>query len=125
MRRLLSRGNFYYTFQDMYGRHFPDNSMKQTWSIAFPTTVTISEIKEKLAKWHSLNPSCLTLLDSSNSLLEEESCFSSCTNIPFVVTVDRLQISPESPIESEPAISLVLMYLLTREKKYKPVVNAI
>jgi hypothetical protein len=114
----------YYTFQESDGRPFPDPLKKQTWSITFQGTVTFNELKIKLAMWHSLNPSCLTLFDSSNTLLEEESCLSSCTNFPIVVTVEKLQIIPESPkvIVSELPISLVLLYLLTREKKYKPIV---
>jgi hypothetical protein len=119
----------YYSLQDSKGRPFPDNSTKQTWMNDFHTTVTIGEIKDKLALWHSLDPLSLRMLDSFESgEIGEEGAFLLCSSsveYPLIACVDEGKsqgTSPESPETMVEGIhvSRVLQYLVTREKKYKP-----
>jgi hypothetical protein len=113
----------FYTFRDSKGRTFPDSSRKLTWKNDFPTSVTTGEMKECLGLWHSLDPSSLKLFNSFQSCEYEEtpssSLSESCVIFPLVVSVDE---GTSLGICSELPISRVLQYLVTREKKFKPIV---
>jgi hypothetical protein len=121
----------YYTFQDSKGRTFPDGSKMQTWMNNFPTSVTIGEMKEILAKWHSLDPSSLTIFSSFQSCKADEenefTRFGSCVEYPLVVSVNDEKSRKIIPkiMSSKLPISRVLQYLVTREKKFKPIVVTI
>jgi hypothetical protein len=113
----------YYTFQDSNGRPFLDHSKKQTWAIDIPSSANIGKMKELLGLWHSLDPLSLTMSNLFRSIeyVDEISLgvfAGSCAKFPLVCTVNDGTIS-------ELPISRVLWYLVTREKKYKPIVYAI
>jgi hypothetical protein len=121
----------YYTFQDTNGLSFPDHTQKETWSVEFPDTMNINELKAKMTlSWDYLTPSDLKLYEPIFlSLLNEKSCmnlFGSCVRFPLIVSVKYWKTQQNrSPVDSnELPMTSVLHYLLTREKKYKPVVIA-
>jgi hypothetical protein len=88
-------------------------------------------MKDMLAKWHSLDPSSLKLFNSFQSCKADEevefTCFGGCVEYPLVLSVDKgnnQETSPEITCGKLP-ISRVLQYLVTREKKFKPIVVTI
>jgi hypothetical protein len=120
----------YYTFQDSNERPFPDHSKRQTWSNEFPEFATIGDMKDRLGLWHSLDPSSLTMFDSFQSCKPEEegdfTGFGSCVEFPLIVSVRVNEGESQEPMpvitSSKLPINRVLQYLVTREKKYKPIV---
>jgi hypothetical protein len=86
--------------------------------------VTIDEVTDALAMWHSLDPPSLALV---NSICEEEgelTGFGSCIELPLIISVDEghnQETSPET-ICGELPISQVLHYLITKQAS-KPHTN--
>jgi hypothetical protein len=121
----------YYTFKDSNGQPLPEHSKIQTWSNEFPEFATIGDMKARLGLWHSLDPSSLTMFDSFQSCKPEEkgdlTGFGSCVEFPLFVRVNDGESQEHIPVitSSKPPVSRVLQYLVTREKKYKPIVYAI
>jgi hypothetical protein len=113
----------YYTFQDINGGSFPDKEFTEIWRADFHLSVNIGEMKNKLAIWHLLVSSSLKIFNSFQS--GEESGYhrlESCIEFPLIVSVDTDQNQETSPtaIAKEFPITHVLLYLLTRDQKYKP-----
>jgi hypothetical protein len=120
----------YYFIQHSNGRPFPKHKKVQTWTNVFPTSVSIEEMKDKLGLWHALDPSSLTMYESFQSCKADEevnSRFGSSVEFPLIVSVDEgknRETSTESTSSKLP-INRVLQYLVTKDKKYKPIVYAI
>jgi hypothetical protein len=111
----------YYALQYKDGGLFPDHG--EIWMVDFPTSSNIEELTEQLALWHSLKPSSMTLLDSVfNKLLDEESDlshFRCSVDFPLIVAVSKQN---EKTGHTVFPMTHVLYYLLTRDKKYKPII---
>jgi hypothetical protein len=105
----------YYTFQDKYGGSLSNPALEEIWKADFPSSFNLSEMKNKLAFWHSLVSSSLRLFESFPPGEDRELYrFGWCVKFPVLVSVGKPQILKEIPITH------VLWYLLTRDKKFKP-----
>jgi hypothetical protein len=118
----------YYTFKRPKTQPLKDYSKTQTWSSDFPTSVTLVEMKESLGLWHSLDPLNLTMFNPyRSSITDDEGDFTvvdNCAEFPLIVEIESQETSPEIT-SSEIPISRVLQYLVTGDKKYKPIVYEI